>query len=373
MTRAAGDLLDSLQDPDSRETSTQAHDARGSVEVLRCGCGGSLEVPVPPPPASGGLLKAVVVACPACQAPLTMDPNVGRVLARQLRLERRLGHGGMGSVYLATELRLDRKVAVKVLHQHLAAIPEFRERFEREARVMARLEHSNLATLFAVEVDQQVPFLVMKVVRGHTLARLVMKRPSGWALCDVLPIVKQVGAGLSELHRCGFVHRDLKPGNIMVTAQGHVTLLDYGLTRTVESALTKPGVVLGSPQFMSPEQVTAHPLDARSDQYSLALLCSLLLTGKLPYETLSEEYELEYGSASIEVHSDAIRPGARVLLIDDLIATGGTMGAAVSLLRRLGAGAVTPAVIIDLPDLGGSKALAADGCAPFVVCAFEGH
>ena len=95
--------------------------------------------------------------------------------------------------------------------------------------------------------------------------------------------------------------------------------------------------------------------------------------GKLPYETLSEEYELEYGSASIEVHSDAIRPGANVLLIDDLIATGGTMRAAVSLLRRLGAGAVIPAVIIDLPDLGGSQALAADGCAPFVVCAFEGH
>jgi adenine phosphoribosyltransferase len=95
--------------------------------------------------------------------------------------------------------------------------------------------------------------------------------------------------------------------------------------------------------------------------------------GKLPYETLSEEYELEYGSASIEVHSDAIRPGANVLLIDDLIATGGTMRAAVSLLRRMGAGGVTPAVIIDLPDLGGSKALAAADCAPFVVCAFDGH
>jgi hypothetical protein len=158
MTRAAGDLLDSLQDPDSRETSTQAHDARGSVEVLRCGCGGSLEVPVPPPPASGGLLKAVVVACPACQAPLTMDPNVGRVLARQWRLERRLGHGDMGSVYLATELRLDRKVAVKVLHQHLAAIPEFRERFEREARVMARLEHSNLALLCSLLLTGRLPY-----------------------------------------------------------------------------------------------------------------------------------------------------------------------------------------------------------------------
>ncbi len=283
MTRAASDLLDSLQDPDSRETSTQAHDARGSVEVLRCGCGGNLEVPVPPPPAAGGLLKAIVVACPACQAPLTMDPNVGRVLARQWRLERRLGHGGMGSVYLATELRLDRKVAVKVLHQHLAAIPEFRERFEREARVMARLEHSNLATLFAVEVDQQVPFLVMKVVRGHTLGWLATRRPGSWPLCEVLPIVAQMGAALSELHRCGFVHRDLKPGNIMVTATGHVTLLDYGLTRTTVSTLTQPGVVLGSPTFMSPEQVMARPLDARSDQYSLALLCSLLLTGRLPY------------------------------------------------------------------------------------------
>lgn len=95
--------------------------------------------------------------------------------------------------------------------------------------------------------------------------------------------------------------------------------------------------------------------------------------GKLPYETISEQYELEYGSASIEVHSDAILAGSRVLLIDDLIATGGTMQAAVRLLNRLGAGEVLPAVIIDLPDLGGSKALTAAGAAPFVICAFGGH
>lgn len=287
MTRMAGDILDSLLSLDPRDASTEAHDTPGTIETLRCGCGGNLQVRVPPPPAAGGLAEVIVEACPACQAPLTYDPNIGRLLAQQWRLERRLGGGGMGSVYLATEVRLGREVAVKVLHPRLAAVPEHRERFEREARVMAKLEHPNLATLFAVEVDKQVPFLVMKVVRGRTLARLVTKRPGGWPLSDVLPLVTQVGAALSELHRCGFVHRDLKPGNIMVTATGHVTLLDYGLTRTIASTLTQPGVVLGSPQFMSPEQVMARPLDARSDQYSLALLCSLLLTGRLPYATRS--------------------------------------------------------------------------------------
>ncbi|MBL8385890.1 MAG: adenine phosphoribosyltransferase [Burkholderiales bacterium] len=95
--------------------------------------------------------------------------------------------------------------------------------------------------------------------------------------------------------------------------------------------------------------------------------------GKLPFDTLSEEYELEYGSAAIEVHNDAIRPGSRVLLVDDLIATGGTMLAAVRLLRRLGASDIRAAVIIDLPDLGGSAALAASGVTPFAVCAFGGH
>jgi adenine phosphoribosyltransferase len=95
--------------------------------------------------------------------------------------------------------------------------------------------------------------------------------------------------------------------------------------------------------------------------------------GKLPFETLTEEYELEYGSAAIQVHSDALDPGSRVLLIDDLIATGGTMQAAVKLLRRLGADEVMPAVIIDLPELGGSRALAAAGTEPFIICAFAGH
>ncbi|MBL8381347.1 MAG: adenine phosphoribosyltransferase [Burkholderiales bacterium] len=95
--------------------------------------------------------------------------------------------------------------------------------------------------------------------------------------------------------------------------------------------------------------------------------------GKLPYDTLTEEYELEYGSAAVQVHSDAVRAGASVLLIDDLIATGGTMLAALRLLRRLGAGRVQPAAIIDLPDLGGSRAIAVQGQAPYVVCTFEGH
>ena len=221
--------------------------------------------------------------CGTCGRLLVVDdPNVGRVVQGKWRLVRRLGQGGMGTVYLALEMSVDREVALKFLHHHLAEREEYRSRFEQEARIMARVEHPNLASLYSVERDGSVPFLVMKFVPGQPLSR-VMKEKKVLTLEETLPLAVQMAAALSALHARGYVHRDLKPGNVMVSAAGHVTLLDFGLTRTHDPNLTRPGVALGSPQYMSPEQVLAGSLDARSDLYSLGLLTSELLVGRRPF------------------------------------------------------------------------------------------
>lgn len=259
-----------------------------AVKRLVCPCGAPVTVQPSAPSETSvdshdGPVQPKVMPCGACGRLLVVDdPNVGRVVQGKWRLVRRLGQGGMGTVYLALETSVDREVALKFLHRHLAEREEYRTRFEQEARIMARVEHPNLAGLYSVERDGSVPFLVMKFVRGQPLSRL-MKDKKALTLEETLPLTVQMAAALSALHARGYVHRDLKPGNVMVSAEGHVTLLDFGLTRTHDPNLTRPGVALGSPQYMSPEQVLAGSLDARSDLYALGLLTSELLVGRRPY------------------------------------------------------------------------------------------
>jgi serine/threonine protein kinase len=271
------------------------------LKRLVCPCGAPVTVDASElarrtaPDAHDGPLNPTVKPCGTCGRLLVVDdPNVGRVVLGKWRLERRLGQGGMGSVYLATELTVDRPVALKFLHPTLAEREEYRTRFEQEARIMARIEHPNLAHLYGVERDGSVPFLVMRYVSGRPLSRL-MKDKKALLLPEALPLVVQMAAALSALHARGYVHRDLKPGNVMVSEDGHVTLLDFGLTRTHNPNLTRPGVALGSPQYMSPEQVMAGPLDARSDLYTLGLLTSELLVGHRPYkEETTKEMLLQH-------------------------------------------------------------------------------
>lgn len=252
-----------------------------------CGAPVTVELPSQAPPADtdqDGPAQPTVKPCGACGRLLVVDdPNIGRVVQGKWRLERRLGQGGMGTVYLAVETAVDRQVALKFLHPQLADREEYRSRFELEARVMARVEHPNLVGLLGVERDGAVPFLVMRFVQGQPLSRL-MKERRVFTLDETLPLVVQVAAALSALHAKGYVHRDLKPGNVMVSEEGHVTLLDFGLTRDQDTNLTRPGVALGSPQYMSPEQVMTGALDGRSDLYTLALLTSELLVGRRPYK-----------------------------------------------------------------------------------------
>jgi serine/threonine protein kinase len=219
----------------------------------------------------------------ADQSRLALDDTfIGRTISGKWRIEKKLGAGGMGTVYLATDLTVDRPVALKFLLPALAAETEYRARFEREARVMAKVDHPNLLTLYGVERDGEVPFLVMKYVTGRTLAKFIKDRTK-LPLTEAMPLIRQMTSALTSLHSQGYVHRDLKPGNIIVSDEGHVTLLDFGLIRSHGVGLTRPGVALGSPFYMSPEQAIADTVDARSDLYTLAVVVTELLTGRRPF------------------------------------------------------------------------------------------
>src|SRR5262245_32669619 len=193
------------------------------------------------------------------------------------QLGARLGAGGMGEVYKARDTRLDRTVAIKVLPAHVATAPQARERFEREARAVAALNHPHICTLYDVGSHDGVDFLVMEYLDGATLT------------CP-LPIDAAVKLGidiagaLAGAHRQGILHRDLKPGNVMVTPNG-VKLLDFGLAKSTESdiSVTQTGVVVGTVAYMSPEQVNGQPLDARSDIFSFGALLYEMVSGRAAF------------------------------------------------------------------------------------------
>ena len=209
-------------------------------------------------------------------------------LGGRYRLADVLGTGGMGTVYKATDLTDGRTVAIKMLHAFLAEAGEFLKRFEREARVMAALDHPNLLKLLAVDREEEIPFLVMPFVEGRSLIAHLKARKRLTAR-EALPVLAQLCDGLGYLHARGIVHRDLKPENVLLSSDGHVTLLDFGISRKGgPSELTAPGRLLGTVRYMAPEQVLDRPLDLRADLYSLGLLSYQLLTGVTPFTSGNE-------------------------------------------------------------------------------------
>jgi serine/threonine-protein kinase len=199
-------------------------------------------------------------------------------------LERELGRGGMGVVYLAREVLLDRPVAIKLLPPELAARPELRDRFMREARTAARLSHPYIVPIHAVDEIGGFVFIVMAYVDGGTLAqRLAAHGPL--PAHDVTRIMREVAWALAYAHAQGIVHRDIKPANILLErGTGRAMVADFGIARVAETTGdTGVGVVLGTPEFMSPEQATAEDLDGRSDLYALGVVSYLSLTGTLPF------------------------------------------------------------------------------------------
>jgi Tol biopolymer transport system component/Ser/Thr protein kinase RdoA (MazF antagonist) len=211
-----------------------------------------------------------------------------------------LGAGGMGEVYRAHDSRLGRDVAIKVLSPHLAATPEVRARFEREARTISQLNHPHICTLFDIGHHEGTDYLVMELLEGETLAHRLEKGPL--PVAEVLALGTQIADALDRAHRAGVVHRDLKPGNVMLTKAG-AKLLDFGLARaasvaaapgaltespTVSRPLTKEGTIVGTFQYMAPEQLEGKEADARSDLWALGCVLYEMATGKRAFEGASQ-------------------------------------------------------------------------------------
>ncbi|TWT41297.1 Serine/threonine-protein kinase PrkC [Thalassoglobus neptunius] len=213
----------------------------------------------------------------------TDDPeSLGRIAG--LEVTGVVGSGGMGVVLKAHDQSLDRVVAVKVMAPHLAASGSARQRFAREAKAAAAVLHPNVIAIHGVSNEQALPYLVMPYVGGESLQkRIDVQGPL--PLVDILRIGAQVAAGLAAAHEQGLVHRDIKPGNILME-QGieRVTITDFGLARAVDDAsMTRSGVIAGTPQYMSPEQARGEPIDARSDLFSLGSLLYAICTGHSPF------------------------------------------------------------------------------------------
>src|ERR1700726_3942177 len=209
-----------------------------------------------------------------------------------------LGAGGMGEVYRARDTRLNRAVAIKILRQGIAEAPEVRQRFEREARAVSSLTHTHICALYDVGHQDGIEYLVMEYIEGETLAARIAKGPLPTA--DLLRYASQIADALDKAHRQGIVHRDLKPGNVMLTKSG-AKLLDFGLAKsgeilqggdissspTVSQPLTTRGTIVGTMQYMSPEQLEGKEADARSDIFSFGAMLYEMATGKKAFEASS--------------------------------------------------------------------------------------
>jgi serine/threonine-protein kinase len=238
----------------------------------------------PPPPAqtvqpsSMPSVGQVFSATPG--GPLMPGSRFGRY-----EVERHLGRGGMGDVYLVRDTVINRQAALKTIRpeQNLdpAEVIEMRQRFYREAQTAGKLTHPNIVTIYDVGEDLGMSYIVMEYVEGHTLAQWMKQQR--FSVAQIKHVVFNAAIGLDYAHENGIFHRDVKPDNVMVSKSGIVKVMDFGIARVVESTLTRTGNVIGTPAYMSPEQVSGQKIDGRSDIFSLGVILYELLTGKKPF------------------------------------------------------------------------------------------
>jgi len=208
-----------------------------------------------------------------------------------------LGAGGMGEVYLAEDTKLDRKVALKILPAEVVANQERMQRFVREAKAVSALNHPNIVTIHEIDETNSIHFIVIEFIDGETLRR--HKKGARLSVPEALDVGIQVASALSAAHKAGIIHRDIKPENIMIRRDGIVKVLDFGLAKLTENQpatqvdtevatkgliKTEPGVVVGTAQYMSPEQVRGLALDARTDIFSFGVVLYEMVAGRRPFE-----------------------------------------------------------------------------------------
>ncbi|MFG2952565.1 Stk1 family PASTA domain-containing Ser/Thr kinase [Streptomyces sp. NPDC048291] len=293
------------------------------------------------------------------------DPLVGQVLDGRYRVDARIAVGGMATVYRALDVRLDRVLALKVMHPALAADVSFVERFIREAKSVARLAHPNVVQVYDQGADRSYVYLAMEYVAGCTL-RDVLRERGALQPRAALGILEPVLAALGAAHRAGFVHRDMKPENVLIGDDGRVKVADFGLVRSVDSVTSTTGAVLGTLSYLAPEQVENGTADPRVDVYACGVVLYEMLTGEKPHDADSAAVILYK-----HLHEDVPAPSAVVpglaRELDELVALGTARNPAVrpydavallALLRearsRLGAeqlDAVPPQALAEAHDI----------------------
>ncbi|RMG80316.1 MAG: serine/threonine protein kinase, partial [Chloroflexi bacterium] len=229
-----------------------------------------------------------------------------------------LGKGGMATVYRAYQPNLDRYVAIKIIHRAIAQDQGGLERFQREARLVTKLEHPHILPLYDYDFDHDPPYIVMRYLEGGTLKEIINQ--GVLPLGEVAHIMRQIASALDHAHRMGVVHRDIKPSNIMVDQDGNAFLTDFGIARIQSGeGLTQTGFTVGTPEYMAPEQGLGLAVDTRADIYSLGVMLFQMLTQQMPYSAATP-------MAIILQHMNAPVPSAHEVnpnlppQIDDIIA-----------------------------------------------------
>jgi len=246
------------------------------------------------------------------------DMLTGRMLDGRYHVRSRIAHGGMATVYLATDTRLDREVALKVMHADLVRDADFVGRFIGEAKSVAKLSHPNIVGVYDQGSDGQHLYLVMEYVPGRTLRALLRER--GWLPWqEALQVMDPVLAGLAAAHRAGIVHRDMKPENVLITADGRVKVVDFGLARASAAVgNTRAGMIIGSVSYIAPEQVTGAPSDARTDVYAVGIMLFEMLTGRVPFSGESP-LAVAYAHVNSDVPAASTLAGGIPPAVDQLV------------------------------------------------------
>ncbi|MEW6511254.1 MAG: protein kinase [Bacteroidota bacterium] len=232
-----------------------------------------------------------------------------------------LGRGGMGVVYKAYDALMEREVAIKVISDGVLALPEIKSRFYREARTAGKLSHENITVIYDVSEDEGRPYIVMEYLAGADLGA-ILDRSEPLPLQQKLEYAIQICRGLAFSHSRGIIHRDIKPGNIRITGDGKVKIMDFGIAKPESSNLTRTGALIGTPFYMSPEQIQGKKVDTRSDIFSFGVLFFELLTGKKPFpgsEPTSVMYKIVHEEPEqIDEHLIDRRTGLRDIVLKTL-------------------------------------------------------